>query len=57
MAGKAKTVSVLLLAATWDDEGERHEAGETVSFAVDAAKRLIEAGKARRNDPFPGDDD
>lgn len=49
------TVPLLLKYPTWDMDGERHEAGETVPFPVDVAKTLISAGKAERNDPFPGD--
>jgi hypothetical protein len=50
-----KSVPVLLRKATWDMDGQRHEAGETVDLPVDVAKRLIALGKAQRNDPFPGE--
>ena len=57
MAGRQKKkASILIHYAVWDDEGQRHNPGETIEVSVEAAKRLIAEGKAERNDPFPGED-
>lgn len=53
--GKPKTVPILLRKDVWGDDDARHAAGSVVDWPVDAARRLIAAGKAERADPMPGE--
>jgi hypothetical protein len=52
----AKNAPVALTHAYWDDKGTRHEVGTVIELPTKDAKALIEAGKAVRADPMPGDE-
>ena len=48
-------VPVKLLRDVWGEEGDRLPKGDEIDLPLDFAKQLIEEGKAKRNDPLPGD--
>lgn len=50
-----KLVPVKLLRDVWDEEGKRLPKGDELDLPLDFAKQLIEEGKAKRNDPLPGE--
>ncbi|WP_164833325.1 hypothetical protein [Sinorhizobium meliloti] len=52
---EAKKTPVKLLYDVWFEENKRTPAGTVVEVAVSEAKKLIDAGKAERADPLPGD--
>lgn len=49
------TTPVKLLYAYWISEDDRIEEGAIIELPVSQARKLIEAGKAERSDPFPGE--
>ncbi|MCM5689507.1 hypothetical protein [Sinorhizobium meliloti] len=48
---------IKLLYDTWADDEKRIPAGTVLEVPVSIAKQLIDAGKAERADPLPGDDE
>ncbi|MQW29599.1 hypothetical protein GHK69_30240 [Sinorhizobium meliloti] len=46
---------IKLLYDTWADDEKRIPAGTVLEVPVSIAKQLIDAGKAERADPLPGD--
>ncbi|KQX20978.1 hypothetical protein ASD01_29630 [Ensifer sp. Root423] len=50
-----KLVPLKLLRDVWDEEGQRLPKGDEIELPLDFAKQLIAEGKAKRNDPLPGD--
>ncbi|WP_172403289.1 hypothetical protein [Ensifer aridi] len=54
---KEKTTPVKLLYDVWFKEDERTPAGAVLDIPMQAAKTLIEQGKAERADPLPGGDE
>ncbi|MCA1403703.1 hypothetical protein I6F26_03685 [Ensifer sp. IC3342] len=50
-----KLIPVKLTRDVWDEEGNRLPKGGEIDLPLDFAKQLIEEGKAKRNDPLPGD--
>lgn len=55
-AGKPVLAPITLFYAFWDEDGERHEAGEVVHLPATLARALIKEGKAERADPMPGEE-
>lgn len=51
---KEKTITVVLKADYWPEEGDRKKAGESLDIPATKAKELIRDGKASL--PVPGDD-
>ncbi|WP_104401825.1 hypothetical protein [Vibrio penaeicida] len=46
---------IILRRDYWDESGKRHSEGAQVNVSVTTAKALIQAGKAERADPLPGE--
>ncbi|WP_153491942.1 hypothetical protein [Sinorhizobium meliloti] len=51
----SKKTPVRLLFDTWADDEKRIPSGTVLEVPVSIAKQLIDAGKAERADPLPGD--
>lgn len=54
---QAKLAPIKLLKDYWDADSRRMKANMIIDLPIKEAKALIEAGKAVRADPMPGDDE
>lgn len=52
---KAKVVPVKLIYDVWLEEDQRTPSGTVLDLPLDQARGLIDAGKAERADPLPGE--